>query len=152
MSTDKNAQRIIVDRIKAARAERRISQEELADAVKCSQSTIARLENGQHWNPRLVEDVASVLHIQVDAVRMTDATMVREPSAEYVVGRRLMLKPGWEKRFVQWLEKYAKAVEVLVNEHGKDFRDQLEPAIIMFLEEEARIAPKPRDAGEKGED
>ena len=55
------------NRIAQLRKERRITQEELADAVEVTRQTIISLENGR-YNPslKLAMDIAKVFHVSAE--------------------------------------------------------------------------------------
>jgi transcriptional regulator with XRE-family HTH domain len=69
--SDKNG---IAGRLVAERADRGFSQTALAALARCSQRSIAEIEKGGSFSPRLLRDVASALGISEDWLRTGKGT------------------------------------------------------------------------------
>ena len=50
--------------------------------------------------------------------------------------QKIILHPGWEERLFFWIKQYAQATEILVNKHGKSLHEAIEPAFVVFIEEQ----------------
>jgi len=60
--------------IRICRADRRWSQQALADRIGCARNTIARMENGGQPSPRMVQRLARVLDLDVELLLPPETT------------------------------------------------------------------------------
>lgn len=110
----------LADRLRAARKEAGLTQEELAEAAHTTQSVIQKIENGHSKRPRRINDIAAVLGVSPGWLLF--GAEAEEELDEYAmaVARAVMMLPVEERRhWAETLSRVAAASSSATKKHKR---------------------------------